>query len=69
MKIGDLVKCPPYVNGNNAVGACVGIVLEATGYKITVGTPRGAEIWDTCDIRTISAIPARGANSAGNFSL
>ena len=69
MKVGDLVKCPPYVNGNHAVGACAGIVLEVVGHKITVGTPRGAEMWDSCDIRTISASPARGANSAGNFSL
>ena len=53
MKVGDLVKCPPYVNGNHAVGACVGIVLEVVGYKITVATPRGAEFWDACDIHIL----------------
>ena len=53
MKVGDLVRCPPYVNGNHAVGACVGVVLEKVGYKITVGTSRGNEIWDECDIRIL----------------
>ena len=56
MKGGDLVRCPPYVNGNNAVGACAGIVLEIVGYKITVGTSRGAEIWDTDDIRILGRV-------------
>jgi len=55
MKVGDLVRCPPYVNGNHAVGACVGVVLERVGYKITVGTSRGNEIWDECDIRILGA--------------
>jgi len=55
MKVGDLVRCPPYVNGNHAVGACVGVVLRKVGYKLTVGTPRGVEKWDECDVREIIA--------------
>ena len=53
MKVGDLVRLPAYVNGNNAVGPCAGVVLDKAGYKITVGTPRGNEVWDEDDIRTL----------------
>ncbi len=56
MKVGDLVRCPPYVNGNHAIGPCVGVVLDKAGYKITVGTPRGSEVWDEADIRILEDI-------------
>ena len=56
MKVGDLVRCPPHVNGNHAVGACIGIVLNVVSYKIIVGTPRGPETWDECDIRLVESV-------------
>ena len=54
MKVGDLVRVPASVFGNHAKAACVGVVLEKVGYKITVGTHRGKEIWDEYDIHILS---------------
>jgi hypothetical protein len=53
VKVGDLVRVPATVNGNHAMAACVGVVLDKAGYKIMVGTPRGNEVWDEYDIRIL----------------
>ena len=56
MKVGDLVRCPPYINGDHRVPKCIGVVLEMEGYKITVGTPRGTEIWDQFDLLSLAEL-------------
>jgi len=53
MKVGDLVRIPPTVIGNHAKGACAGVVLKKEAHAITVGTPRGIEMWDEYDIRLL----------------
>ena len=53
MKVGDLVRVPPHVYGNNPVGWCIGVVVGKVGYKLTIGTQYGVDYWDESDIREI----------------
>jgi len=46
MKVGDLVRLPPTVIANNAKGECVGVILKKHAPIVTVGTPRGIEMWN-----------------------
>jgi hypothetical protein len=55
VKVGDLVEVPMHVMRNQAVGACVGVVLDVTGWKVLVGMPHGNDVWDQQDLRKITS--------------
>lgn len=54
MKAGDLVRLPPTVIANSALGECVGVVLKKEAHAVTVGTPRGVEMWNVLHLHLLA---------------
>ena len=58
MQIGDLVRLPPTVIANSALGECVGVILKMHAKKkvpmVTVGTHRGVEMWNALHLHLLA---------------